>query len=84
MTSARTRLGTLRHPTLGDVLPDNESAMTEAELAIVLEFAGLTIPPERLAENHEVYASTLALIRLASVAGLGETAPATAFKAHWD
>jgi hypothetical protein len=66
------------------VLSDNESAVTEAELATVFEFAGLTVAPERRAANHEVYASTLALIRQASVAGLGETAPATSFKAHWD
>ena len=65
-------------------MPDNESTVTEAELATVLEFAGLAVSPARLAANHEVYASTLALIRQASVAGLGETVPATAFKAHWD
>ena len=84
MTPARTKLRALCPPTMGVLLSESESTASEAELATVFEFAGLAIPPDRLATNHEVYASTLALIRQVSVAGLGETVPATAFKAHWD
>jgi hypothetical protein len=75
LTSVRTRLA---------AMPESPSAASEAELAVVLEFAGLSVSPDRLAVHHDAYTSTLALIRLASVAGLGETVPATAFKAHWD
>ncbi|MGE2737515.1 hypothetical protein [Mycolicibacterium vaccae] len=53
------------------------------EIAAVFEYAGLTMPPERLAEHLETYASTLALIRRASVDGLGETVPAVGFNAGW-
>lgn len=53
------------------------------EIAAVFEYAGLTVPAERLAEHYETYASTLALIRRASVDGLGETVPAVGFHAGW-
>jgi hypothetical protein len=69
---------------MGDRLSENESTASEAELAAAFEFAGLPVSVDRIAANREAYASTLALIRLASVAGLGETSPAAAFKAHWD
>lgn len=65
-------------------MSDNENTPTEAELATVFGYAGLPVPAERLAANHEVYASTLALIRQASVKGLGETVPAVGFNAAWD
>lgn len=57
---------------------------TEGDVAAVLAFAGLAVPPERLTEHYETYASTLALIRKASPPGLGETVPAVAFSANWD
>lgn len=60
-----------------------DSVPSEADVAAVLAFAGVTVPPDRLAENYETYSSTLALIRQASVAGLGETVPAVGFKASW-
>jgi hypothetical protein len=53
-------------------------------MSAVFDYAGLPIPPDRLAANYEVYSSTLALIRQASVTGLGETVPAVGFKASWD
>jgi hypothetical protein len=64
-------------------LSDNDSATSEAEVSAVFEYAGLTISPDRMTANYETYSSTLALIRQASVAGLGETVPAVGFKAHW-
>jgi hypothetical protein len=65
-------------------LSDNDSVASEALVSAAFEYAGLTIPPDRLAANYEVYSSTLALIRKASVTGLGETGPAVGFKASWD
>jgi hypothetical protein len=57
---------------------------TQDDVAAVFAYAGLTVPPERLAEHYETYSSTLALIRKASPPGLGETVPAVAFSANWD
>jgi len=65
-------------------LSDNDSVTSEALVSAVFDHAGLTIPPDRLAANYEVYSSTLALIRQASVTGLGEAVPAVGFKASWD
>jgi hypothetical protein len=65
-------------------MSDPEIVPSEALVSAVFDYAGLAIPPDRLAANYEVYASTLALIRKASTPGLGETAPAVAFKASWD
>jgi hypothetical protein len=65
-------------------LSDNDSVTSEALVSAVFDYAGLTISPDRLAANYEVYSSTLALIRQASVMGLGETVPAVGFKASWD
>ncbi|MDT5288259.1 MAG: hypothetical protein QOF88_3148 [Mycobacterium sp.] len=65
-------------------MSDNDSVTSEALVSAAFEYAGLTIPPDRLAANYETYASTLALIRKASVTGLGETAPAVGFNASWD
>ncbi|MDT5363787.1 MAG: hypothetical protein QOC69_5549 [Mycobacterium sp.] len=70
---------------LGD--PDSGSTglvPSEAQVSAAFDYAGLTIPPDRLAANYETYASTLALIRKASTPGLGETAPAVGFNASWD
>ena len=67
---------------LAKLAPCNRAASCSSPMGEVSP--RMTVAPERRAANHEVYASTLALIRQASVAGLGETAPATAFKAHWD
>jgi hypothetical protein len=64
-------------------MSDSDFVPTEAAVAAVFDYAGLTIAPDRLAENYEVYSSTLALIRQASVEGLGETVPAVGFKAAW-
>jgi hypothetical protein len=64
-------------------MSDSDSAASEAGLAAVFAHAGVDIPPERLAENYELFASTLALIRQASPPGLGETVPAVGFKASW-
>ena len=64
-------------------MSDNDSATLEAEVSAVFEYAGLIISPDRMTANYETYSSTLALIRQASVAGLGETVPADGFKAHW-
>jgi hypothetical protein len=63
---------------------DSEFLPSEAQVAAAFEYAGLAVSPERLAANHETYASTLALIRKASRPGLGETVPAVGFKASWD
>jgi hypothetical protein len=65
-------------------MSDFEFVPSEAQVSAVFDYAGLTISSDRLAANYEVYSSTLALIRQASVAGLGETVPAVAFKASWD
>jgi hypothetical protein len=65
-------------------LSDKEFLPSEAQVSAEFDYAGLTISPERLAANYEVYSSTLALIRQASVTGLGETVPAVGFKASWD
>ncbi|MBY4208729.1 hypothetical protein HQO44_19950 [Rhodococcus fascians] len=56
---------------------------TREQLAAVFEYAGLDIEPERLEDKFEVYRTTLGLIRKASVTGIGETVPASAFKASW-
>ncbi|WP_193045576.1 hypothetical protein [Mycolicibacterium baixiangningiae] len=64
-------------------MSDNEFVPSEAAVAAAFDFAELTVPPERLAEHYEIYSSTLALIRRASVAGLGETVPAVGFNAGW-
>lgn len=61
-----------------------EDIPTQDDVAAVFAFAGLTVMPERLAEHYETYSSTLALLRKASPAGLGETVPAVAFSANWD
>jgi hypothetical protein len=66
------------------VAADSEFVPSEAQVAAAFSYAGLTISPDRLAANHDLYSSTLALIRKASPSGLGETAPAAAFKASWD
>lgn len=63
---------------MSDFMPSQE------QISAAFEFAGLSVPAERLAENHTTYAETLALIRKASTPGLGETVPALGFKAHWD
>lgn len=55
----------------------------ETELTAVFAYAGVAVPADRLAANYETYSSTLALIRQASVPGLGETVPAVGFKAYW-
>jgi hypothetical protein len=65
-------------------LSDNEFLPSAAEVAAEFDYAELTISPARLAANYEVYSSTLALIRQASVTSLGETVPAVGFKASWD
>jgi hypothetical protein len=64
-------------------MSDSEFSPSEAQMSAVFSYAGLTIPPDRLAANYETYATTLALIRMASPPGLGETVPAVAFKASW-
>ncbi|MET0704483.1 MAG: hypothetical protein ABWY93_32955 [Mycobacterium sp.] len=64
-------------------MSDNEFLPSEDQVAALFDYAGLTIAPDRLAANYEVYSSTLALIRQASVTGLGETVPAVGFKADW-
>ena len=65
-------------------MSDNIFNPTAADLAAAFRHAGLPVPAERIAANHETYASTLVLIRQASAPGLGETVPAIGFKAHWD
>lgn len=64
-------------------MSDSDIPSKEA-IAAVFDFAGVTVPAERLTEHYETYASTLALIRKASTPGLGETVPAVGFKASWD
>jgi hypothetical protein len=64
-------------------MSDTDFVPTEAAVAAAFEFAELTVPQERLAEHYALYSSTLALIRQASVAGLGETVPAVGFNARW-
>jgi hypothetical protein len=70
--------------TLGDPISGVEFVPSEAQVAAAFEYAGLTVSPDRQAENYETYSSTLALIRKASIPGLGETVPAVGFKASWD
>jgi hypothetical protein len=65
-------------------MSDNEFTPSETDIAAVFGYAGVTVSPERLAENYDTYSSTLALIRTASTPGLGETVPAVGFKAGWD
>ena len=64
-------------------MSDNDSVPSPAEVAAAFDFAGLTVSADRLEANYETYSSTLALIRQASTPGLGETVPATGFKASW-
>ncbi|BCI56041.1 hypothetical protein NIIDNTM18_53190 [Mycolicibacterium litorale] len=64
-------------------MSDNEFVPSEAAVAAAFDFAELTVPPDRLAEHYEIYSSTLALIRKASVPDLGETVPAIGFNARW-
>ncbi|MGE2717926.1 hypothetical protein ACQI4L_28025 [Mycolicibacterium litorale] len=64
-------------------MSDNEFVPTEAAVAAAFDFAGLSVPADRLAEHYEIYSSTLALIRKASVPDLGETVPAIGFNARW-
>jgi hypothetical protein len=64
-------------------MSDNESIPSAAAVAAAFEFAELSVPADRLAEHYEIYSSTLALIRKASVPGLGETVPAIGFNARW-
>ena len=65
-------------------MPDFEFVPSEAQMAAAFEYAGLTISSDRLAAIYEFASSTLALIRKASMPGLGETVPAVGFKASWD
>ncbi|AQA02091.1 hypothetical protein BVC93_06220 [Mycobacterium sp. MS1601] len=65
-------------------MSDNEFTPSLDDVAAVFAYAELPVAAERLAENHETYTSTLALIRKASTPGLGETVPAVGFKASWD
>jgi hypothetical protein len=65
-------------------MSDSEFVPSEAHVSAAFEYAGLDISSDRLAANYETYASPLALIREASMPGLGETVPAVAFKASWD
>jgi hypothetical protein len=64
-------------------MSDSEFVPSQAQVSSAFSYAGLTIPPDRLAANYEAYSSTLALIRKASTPGLGETVPAVAFNASW-
>jgi hypothetical protein len=64
-------------------MPDNNSVPSIAEVAALFEYAGVNVTAERLEEKCDTYASTLALIRKASVPSLGETVPAVGFKASW-
>ncbi|WNG85421.1 hypothetical protein C6A87_015785 [Mycobacterium sp. ITM-2016-00317] len=64
-------------------MSDTTPEPSAEDISAVFEYAGLTVAPERLAEHYETYASTLALIRRASVDGLGETVPAVGFNAGW-
>lgn len=57
---------------------------TKEQLATVFEYAGLPVSAERLDSEFGTYSSTLALIRKASIAGMGETVPAAAFNASWE
>jgi hypothetical protein len=68
----------------GDGMFDNDFPPSEDEVAAAFAFGGVDVSPGRLAVNYEAYSSTLALIRKASPPGLGETVPASSFKAHWD
>lgn len=64
-------------------MSETEFTPSQAQVSAAFEYAGLTVPAERVAANYETYSSTLALIRKASAPGLGETVPAVGFKAHW-
>ncbi|OBA35710.1 hypothetical protein [Gordonia sp. 852002-51296_SCH5728562-b] len=57
--------------------------LTSGQIADQFTIAGLVVDDARLSANAETYAATLALIRQASVIGLGETPPAVAFNASW-
>lgn len=65
-------------------MSSNDSVPSRAEVAALFDYAGLSVPPDRLEANYETYSSTLALIRQASVTGLGEAVPAVGFKASWN
>lgn len=69
---------------LGEPLSENDFTPSGVEVAAAFGYAGLVVPPDRLAANYQIYSSSLALIRKASVPGLGETVPAIGFKAHWN
>lgn len=64
-------------------MSDSEFVPSEAQVSAAFSYAGLTIPPDRIAANYAIYSATLALIRKASTPGLGETVPAVAFNASW-
>lgn len=57
---------------------------SKQQLATVFEYAGLSVSGERLDSEFQTYSATLALIRKASITGIGETVPAAAFNASWE
>ncbi|SFS70503.1 hypothetical protein [Saccharopolyspora flava] len=61
-----------------------EFTPTYDQLATVFDYAQLPMSADRLTTHYETYAGTLALIRQGAARELGETSPATAFKASWD
>ncbi|SNS81681.1 hypothetical protein [Rhodococcoides kyotonense] len=65
-------------------MTDNDFQPTKEQLATVFEYAGLPVSAERLESEFDTYSSTLALIRKASIRGIGETVPAAAFNASWE
>lgn len=62
----------------------SNNPITKEQLAAVLEYAGISVVPERLEEKLPEYLGFLELIRGANVPGLGETVPQTAFNASWE
>ncbi|WP_072802438.1 hypothetical protein [Rhodococcoides yunnanense] len=64
--------------------PTQNFLPSKQQLATVFEYAGLTVSAERLESEFDTYSSTLALIRKASITGIGETVPAAAFNASWE
>ncbi|WP_279098328.1 hypothetical protein [Gordonia bronchialis] len=65
------------------ITPRTSAPMTTEQLGGLFAVTGLVVDDEALRTNAEIYLTTLALIRRASVAGLGETPPAIGFNAAW-
>ena len=67
-----------------DRTPDTEPILTEDEVAVLARFAGLALPPERLAPLTAELNGTLAIVGDMATVSLGDLATALApFDPAW-